>query len=114
MKRIATSLLVLPLAVAGCTGTKVGPNSNDKRQDALTCLNDRYGLDARLVGKDAIQIGDPRTGPRIRFFLTRGQAEGAQFEGTAEGTLQSGAALIYVRRNGDELLEKVEDCIDSL
>jgi hypothetical protein len=105
--------LMLAVALPGCGGSKAGPDSNDKRVDALNCLNDKK-LDARMSGKDAIQVGDARTGPRIRFFLTRGQAEGAQFEGTAEGTLQSGAALIYVRNNGDELLEQVEDCIDSL
>jgi hypothetical protein len=77
-------------------------------------MTQKHHLDARLSGKDAIQVNDPRTGPRVKFFLTRGQAEAAQFEGTAEGTLESGAALIYVRANGDDLLEKVEDCIDSL
>ena len=114
MKRTLTIGLALATALAGCGSTKAGPDSNDKRADALTCLTDKYHLDARMVGEDTIQVGDPRTGPKVRFFLTRGQAEGAQFEGTAEGTLQSGAALIYVRRNGDDVLEKVEDCIDSL
>jgi hypothetical protein len=106
--------LLLVLALAGCGGTKVGPDSNDKRAAALDCLTSKHKLDARMAGKDSIQIGDPRTGPRIRFFLTRGQAEAAQFEGTAEGTLESGAALIYVRGNGDKLLKQVEDCVDSL
>lgn len=114
MKRIAVIGLTLAAALTGCSGTKVGPNSNDKRADALTCLRDEHKLDAHMRGKNEIQVGDPATGPRIRFFLTRGQAEGAQFEGTAEGTLQSGAALIYVRANGDDLLEKVESCIDGL
>ena len=106
--------MALVASLAGCGGTKVGPDSNDKRQDALSCMTGKYKLDARFDGKDAIQVGDPRTGPRVQFYLTRGQAEAAQFEGTAEGTLQSGAALIYVRGNGDDLLQKVEDCIDSL
>lgn len=115
MKRIAPTGLALAALLAGCGGgTKVGPNSNDKRVDALNCLTQKYKLDAHLSGKDAIQVNNEHTGPRIKFFLTRGQAEGAQFEGTAEGTLQSGAALIYVRANGDDLLEKVEDCIDGL
>lgn len=114
MRSTAFIPLLLVLALAGCGGTKVGPDSTDKRGDALNCLKNKYKLDARLSGTDSIQIGDPRTGPRIRFFLTRGQAEAAQFEGTAEGTLESGAALIYVRGNGDELLTKVEDCVDSL
>jgi hypothetical protein len=114
VRSTAVTALLLALAFAGCGGTKVGPDSNDKRGAALDCLTSKYNLDARMSGKDEIQIGDARTGPRIRFFLTRGQAEAAQFEGTAEGTLQSGAALIYVRDNGDKLLKQVEDCVDSL
>lgn len=115
MKTTPIACLALAAAVvAACGGTKVGPNSNEKRGEAVACMNGKYDLNARLVGDDEIQVGDAKTGPRVRFFLTRGQAEGAQFEGTAEGALQSGAALIYVRRNSDEVLEKVEDCIDSL
>ena len=114
MKRTPTVALLLALALAGCGGTKAGPDSNDTRGQALDCLTTKHKLDARLSGSDSIQVGDPGTGPRIRFFLTRGQAEAAQFQGTAEGTIQSGAALIYVRRNGDQILQKVEDCIDNL
>jgi hypothetical protein len=114
MRTPLIACLALTALVAGCGGAKVGPNSNEKRAEAVDCMQQKYGLDARMVGDDTIQVGDAGTGPRVRFFLTRGQAEGAQFEGTAEGALQSGAALIYVRRNGDDLLEKVEDCIDSL
>jgi hypothetical protein len=106
--------LLLALAVAGCGGTKEGPESNDKRGAALDCLTNQQHLNARLAGPDSIQIDNPRTGPRIKFFLTRGEAEAAQFEGTAEGTIQSGSALIYVRRNGDDLLKQVESCVDNL
>jgi hypothetical protein len=107
-------IAVCALALGACGGAKEGPESNDKRDVALDCLKRDKGLDARLDGEDAIQVGDPRTGPRLRFFITRGQAEAEQFEGRAEGTLASGSALIYVRNNSDELLEKVEDCIDTL
>ncbi len=102
------------LLLAGCSGAKQGPDSNDKRVDALACLKEEKGLEARLDGRDAIQVGASDRGPRVRFFLTRGLAEAHQFEGRAEGTLQSGSALIYVRENGDELLEEIEDCVDSL
>jgi len=114
MTRIAITGLVAAAALAGCGGTKVGPDSNDARTAALDCLTQKHHLEARLSGKDSIQVGDARTGPRIKFFFTRGQAQAAQLEGTAEGTLESGAALIYVRENGDSVLEKVEDCVDSL
>jgi hypothetical protein len=114
VKWTPTTALVLALVLAGCGGTKVGPDSNDTRTRALSCMTTKHKLDARLSGADSIQVGNPRTGPRVQFFLTRGQAEGAQIQGMAEGTIQSGAALIYVRRNGDPILEKVEDCIDNL
>ena len=99
--------------LAGCSN-KAGPDSNDMRGTALSCLTNKHKLAAHLANPDSIQVGDPRTGPRVRFYLTRGQAAAAQFQGTAEGTIQSGAALIFVRRNGDKLLSKVEDCIDNL
>jgi hypothetical protein len=116
VRRIASLVLVVPCALgAGCgSGTKEGPESSDKRGEALACLTGEKQLDARLEGKDAIQVGDARTGPRIRFFLTRGEAESAQFQGTAEGTIQSGSALIYVRHGSDDLLEQVEACVDNL
>ena len=99
---------------AGCGGTKEGPESNDKRGAALACLTGEKHLPARLAGKDAIQIGATKTGPRIRFFLTRGEAEGEQFAGKAEGAEQSGSALIYVRHASDSLLKQVESCVDNL
>jgi hypothetical protein len=116
MRRPALAPVALcALAIAGCGGsTKEGPESNDKRGAALECLKNEKQLDAALQGKDAIQVGDPESGPRIRFFLTRGEAEAAQFQGTAEGTIQSGSALIYVRRNPDDLLEQIESCVDNL
>ena len=113
MKPTVWMAILLAAALAGC-GSKEGPESNDKRGAALDCLKNDKKLPARLAGADSIQIGDGRTGPRIKFFLTRGEAEAAQFQGGAEGTVQSGSALIYVRRNGDELLKQVEDCIDNL
>ena len=57
-------------------------------------------------------------GTRIRFFLTAGEAEVAQFRGEAEGTEQIGAALVFVepevREDSEELLEDVESCLAEL
>ena len=114
MKWTLVTAVMLALALAGCGGGKAGPDSNERRGVAFDCLKNEHKLPARLSGEDAIQIGNPRTGPRVRFFLTRGLAEAEQFQGTAEGTIQSGSALIYVRRNGDKVLKQVEDCIDNL
>jgi hypothetical protein len=117
MRRTLALALVAACALpaAGCgSSSKQGPESNDKRGAALACLTKEKRLDARLDGADAIQIGARDTGPRVRFFLTRGEAEGEQFAGKAEGTEQSGSALIYVRGSSDSLLKEVEDCVDSL
>jgi hypothetical protein len=116
MRRTLPPALVIACALAatGCGGSKQGPESNDKRGAALACLTGEKRLDARLDGADSIQIGAPKSGPRIRFFLTRGEAEGEQFAGKAEGTEQSGSALIYVRKSSDALLKQVEECIDNL
>jgi hypothetical protein len=118
VKRIVPAALIAACAVgtAGCSfgNSKAGPESNDKRGEALNCLQNKHHLDARLRGEDQIQVGDARTGPWVRFFLTRGEAESAQFRGKAEGSIESGSALIFVRRNSDPLLTQVEDCIDNL
>jgi hypothetical protein len=74
--------------------------------------NDR--LPVRLVGKDTIQVGDPATGPRIKFFLNGGQAEAAQFAGQGEGAEQINNALLFVRGASDSLLQKLEGCLQSL
>ncbi|MFN2617113.1 MAG: hypothetical protein ABR581_08310 [Thermoleophilaceae bacterium] len=115
----ATTLLGLALlcaAISGCglSGGGSGPNSRDRIPDALRCLHEDKGLAARLEGRDSIQVGDPTRGPRIRFFLTGGEASAAQFEGREEGTEQIGASLLYVRQADDHTLADVENCLDNL
>ena len=55
-----------------------------------------------------------RNGPRIRFFLTSGQAEAEQFAGRGEGSEQIESALLFVREGSEQLLEDVEECLDNL
>jgi hypothetical protein len=115
----ATTFLGLALAcaaLAGCSlsGGGSGPDSRDRLPDALRCLHQDKGLAARQQGKDSIQVGDPARGPRVRFFLTGGEASAAQFEGREEGTEQIGASLLYVREADDDTLADVENCLDNL
>jgi hypothetical protein len=105
--------LVLVTVAAGCGGAS-DSDATDDRTAALDCLTTDKGLDAREEGDDMIQIGDVDTGPRIQFFLTAGEAEGAQFAGKAEGAEQIGATLLYVREGSDKLLTDVEACLDNL
>jgi hypothetical protein len=122
MPRLALPLTLLALALvgAGCGGAydpRAGlPDevADDTRAVALSCLTEHEQLDARLSGEDEIAVGDDATGPRIRFYLTGGESEAAQFEGKAEGTEQIGSALLFVREGSDDELERVEFCLDHL
>ena len=120
MSKVAALATVgLVAASAGCGGSDrpraaTGADENDKRAAALECLRDEQGMAATPVGEDLIQVGDPRRGPRIRFFLTAGEAEAKQFEGGAEGSEQIGSALLFVRKGGEAELEKVEACLDDI
>jgi hypothetical protein len=102
------------LATAGCGGPDYDADPNDKRAVALECLTETKGLDARLQGKDAIVVGDGDSGPRIRFFLTSGEAEAEQFEGRGEGAEHIGNALLFTREGSEDVLSEVENCLDEL
>jgi hypothetical protein len=107
--------LVCALA-SGCGslgGEDVGPNPADKQRATLECLDEK-GVDAGPTGRHDIQVGEPPDGPLVRFYLTSGEAEAAQFKGRAEGAEHIGSALLYARGGSDELLEDVENCLADL
>jgi hypothetical protein len=117
-KIVLLACAAVVVAAAGCGGSKQDPvakppNQYDTRGVAFACIrNDR--LPARLVDRDTIQVGDPATGPRIKFYLNAGQAEAAQFAGQGEGAEQINNALLFVRKGSDPLLQKLEGCLDDL
>jgi hypothetical protein len=108
------ALVVAAMVAAGCGGPDYDADPNDKRAVALECLTETKDLDARLDGEDAILVGDSESGPRIRFFLTSGEAEAEQFEGRGEGAEQIGNALLFTREGSEEVLADVENCLDEL
>ena len=94
-----------------------GGDDLDDRSAAMACLEDAGIEDARLVGPEGDQeivIGDGENAPRIKFFLTAGEAEAEQFQGRGEGAEQIGGTLLYVRDGSDDLLEPVEKCLADL
>lgn len=105
---------VLALAAAGCgsggNSPAEGPNPNDKRAVALTCIREEQGLQARFAGEKSIQVNGIG-GPRVEFFVTSGEAEGKQFQGGAQAAEHIGAALLFVNQASEEQLMKVETCL---
>jgi len=114
------SIVLAPALLAGCSlGSEDagGGNNVDDRTATMTCLQDAGVDNARLVGADAEQkivIGDSADAPRIKFFLTAGEAEAEQFQGRGEGAEQIGGTLLYVGDGSDDQLEPVEKCLADL
>lgn len=122
MKRVATALLLSASLFGACgedeaerpSGVKP-PDPNDKRAVALDCILYQKGIEAKLTGENAIQVGDdPETEPRIEFFVTSGEAEGRQFQANAQGAEHIGNALLFVREADDDLLDEIENCLQDL
>jgi hypothetical protein len=116
-----TALSGVALALSACGGSDSPakgpgpggpPDPNDKRAVAFDCIKNKKGYPAQLVGSKSIQVGS-KTGPRIDFFVSGGEAEGRQFDGNAQGAEQIGAALLYVNRGSDDRLAQIEDCLDD-
>ena len=116
-------LVLVPLlvaALAGCGSSDGSPSEDDsdKRAAALTCLTEEKGIEAREQGDEEIVVGGDAEVARIRFYLTAGEAEAAQFEGDGEGAEQIGAALLFVRpevrEDSEQVLEDVENCLADL
>jgi len=114
------SLVLAAALLAGCSlGSEDagGGNDLDDRTAALECLDDAGVKGARLVGPEddqEIVIGDSPGAPRIKFFLTAGEAEAEHFQGRGEGAEQIGGTLLYVGDGSDDLLKPVEKCLADL
>jgi hypothetical protein len=119
MKRPLLLLPVLFLGLAACGSNDAGPaeDESDTRAVVLACLTEEKGIEAREEGDDEIVLNGAEDGPRMRFYLTAGEAEAAAFEGKGEGAEQIGAALLFVepevREETEELLEDIEECLSD-
>jgi len=117
---LVASLALVPAALAGCSlGSEDagGGNDLDDRSAAMACLDDAGVRGARLTGPEGDQqivIGHSANAPRIKFFLTAGEAEAEQFQGRGEGAEQIGGTLLYVGDGSDDLLKPVEKCLADL
>jgi hypothetical protein len=107
--------------LAACGSDDAAPvgDDSDTRAVALACITDQKGIDASLEGDDEIELGGAATGAHIKFYLTAGEAEAAQFEGDGtEGSEQIGAALLFVEPEVDpdteDILGDVEKCLAEL
>jgi hypothetical protein len=116
---LLVSLTLASALLAGCglgSEDAGGGDDLDDRTAAMECL-EGAGVDARLEGEEGeeeIVIDDGADPPRIRFFLTAGEAEAEQFQGNGEGAEQIGGALLYVGDGSDDVLGDVEKCLADL
>lgn len=115
-------LLLVPLALAALSGCGIGSSDagggddTDDRTAAMECLQ-QAGIDARLEGEEGseeVVIGDSSNPPRIKFFLTAGEAEAEQFQGRGEGAEQIGGTHLFVGDGSDEVLHEAELCLANL
>jgi hypothetical protein len=109
-------LALLPGCGIGSNDAGGGGDDSDKRAVAMECFEEE-GIDARLEGREGeeeIVIGEGEGAPRVKFFLTAGESEAAQFEGRGEGAEQIGPTLLYVNEGEDDVLETVELCLAEL
>jgi hypothetical protein len=115
---VAAALCLTSFAAGGCglssNGLEGNADPNDKRAVALTCLKEEKNVPARLLGADSIQVDGSADGPRIRFFLTGGEAEAQQFLGHGEGAEQIKSALLFTRKGSEAMLQSTEECLDDL
>lgn len=114
---LAAPLALICIVALGACGTKtngdeLGSNPNDQRTEALACMKDEK-LSVKKVGNTSLQVGAGESGPRVVFYTTPRDAEADQFEGRTPGAEQVGRALIYVNEGSDEVLEKLENCLDE-
>jgi hypothetical protein len=113
----ATALCCAAVVSAGCGVSSNGDTAtdpNDKRAAALQCLKEDKEVPAKLLGTDSIQVDGAKEGPRIRFFLTAGEAEAQQFLGHGEGAEQIKSALLYTRGGSEDVLQSTEECLNDL
>jgi hypothetical protein len=114
---LMAALAVTALSACGLGSDDAGGGDDlDDRSAAMECLGEA-GVPARLEGREGEQeivIGDSADPPRIRFFLTAGEAEAEQFQGRGEGAEQIGGTHLYVGDGSDDVLEEVERCLAEL
>ena len=114
---LAIPLLALALAACGSDDASPGGDDGDSRATTIACLG-AHGIDAREQGDDEVVLTGENEGPTIRFYLTAGEAEAAQFEGDGEGSEQIGEALLFVEPEVDPdteaVLGDIERCLAEL
>ena len=87
---------------------------DDPRKAHKKCLR-KLGLGFRYyttaASLPAIQIGKPPTGPTVVFYPTSPIAN--KIEGTAQGGILIGSAVVYPNRARAKIAEEVVKCVDQ-
>ena len=113
MRRLAL-IFVAATLLAGCgTDHGIGDGAYDPRDSRVECFV-KDGYQAKKVGVSDVVVTPPGQAPlRVYFASTPGEAEALAVENRAQGAEQLGRALLYVGNAPEDVLTKVEDCLND-
>jgi hypothetical protein len=98
-----------PLLMPACGGD--GGGGGSPTDQALACIEES-GVPARKVPPHEIEIGPSEA--RVEVFRTVADAESAELADRAPGAEQIGRALLHVDKAPEDILRKVELCLEEL
>ncbi|MGH2884699.1 MAG: hypothetical protein ACRDPA_18690 [Solirubrobacteraceae bacterium] len=129
-KRVATAraaaVALAAVTLAGCGAVRLQPTTpagssklaSRGRVDSpvtdvdnhLACMRAAH-LPVEVVSPIKVQVGSAPAGPTIVFTPTPGAAQAAQLDGSAQGAMVIGTALIYPNQGSDGELGAISSCL---
>jgi hypothetical protein len=122
----AVAFAAFALAVTGCGAVKVQPSTQagssklasrgaidsplTKMRNHLACLRDAH-LSVRVASPTRLQVGSAPGGPTIVFSSTPGAAQAYQINGSAQGAMVIGSALVYPNHGSDREMSTIGSCL---
>ena len=129
-KRVATArasaIALAAVTLAGCGAVRLQPTTpsgssqlatRGRVDSQLTDVDNHLGciraahLPVQVVSPIKLQVGSAPSGPTIVFTPTAGAAQAAQLDGSAQGAMVIGAALVYPNQGSDGELGAISSCL---
>lgn len=122
----AAAVALAAVSLAGCGAVRLQPTTpagstklatRGQVDSQLTDLDNHLGciraahLSVQVVSPVKLQVGSAPSGPTIVFTPTAGAAQAAQLEGSAQGAMVIGTALVYPNQGSDGELGSISSCL---